>query len=51
MTRKKIVEFKATKTVQKPVTVSFKTKNGESVSFKAKKAVKVEVPVKFKAKK
>lgn len=48
---KKIVQFKAIKTVKTPVTVKFKTKTGEVVSFKAIETKKKPVTVKFTAKK
>ena len=48
---RRIVKFRAIKTVKKPVIVKFKTKNGETVSFKAIKTVKKPVIVKFKVKK
>jgi len=51
MAEKRTVHFKAHKTVQKPSTVSFKTKEGEKVRFTAEKPTKVPVDVKFKAKK
>ncbi len=47
----KAVKFIATKTVQKPTTVQFRTKSGEVVRFKALENVKEKVPVKFKTKK
>lgn len=46
---KKLVKFKATKIVKKPVIVSFKTKAGKKVNFKAIKPIKKNVIVKFKA--
>ena len=49
--QKKIVKFKAIKTVKTPVTVKFKTKTGDVVSFKAVKTAKKPVTVKFNAKK
>ena len=48
---KKNVKFTATKTVQKPTTVKFHTKDGKAVSFKAVETVKVREKVNFKAKK
>ena len=45
------VRFIATKTVQQPTVVRFKTKDGKTVSFKAVETVKKEVPVNFTAKK
>lgn len=47
---KHTVRFVAVKTVQKPTTVKFKTKSGETVSFKAVKTVKKEEVVRFRAK-
>ena len=46
-----IVRFEAVKTVQKPATVKFKTKSGETVSFKALKTVQEKEVVRFRAKK
>lgn len=46
----KFVKFVATKTVQKPTTVVFRTKSGEVVRFKAIETVEEKVPVKFRAK-
>lgn len=51
MAKRKIIKFRAVKTVKMPVIVKFKTKNGETVSFKAIKTVKKPVVVKFKVKK
>jgi hypothetical protein len=42
--------FVAVKTLQKPATVKFKTKSGETVSFKALKTVKKKEVVQFRAK-
>ncbi len=47
---KEAVRFVAVKTVQKPATVKFKTKSGETVSFKALKTVKKKEVVEFRAK-
>jgi hypothetical protein len=47
---KEIVRFVAVKTVQKPATVKFKTKSGETVSFKALKTVEKNEVVRFRAK-
>ena len=44
----KIIRFMATKTVERPTLVSFRTKDGKFVSFSATEAVKVKAPVKFK---
>ena len=46
----KIVRFKAIQTIKKPVTVKFKTKDGETVSFKAIQTIKKPVTVSFPAK-
>ena len=48
---KRIVKFKAIKTVKKPVIVRFKTKDGRTVSFRAIKTIKKPIVVKFKASK
>ena len=48
---KKTIKFTATKTVQKPTTVKFHTKDRKAVSFKAIETVKVKERVKFQAKK
>jgi len=44
------VEFNAHKTVKRPTTVSFSTKQGERVRFTAEKPKQVPVHVKFRAK-
>jgi hypothetical protein len=44
------VEFDAHKVVKQPTTVSFTTKQGESVRFTAEKPTEVPVHVKFCAK-
>lgn len=46
-----IVKFNATKTVQKPTVVRFRTKDGQFATFKAVETVKEKVPVRFRAKK
>jgi hypothetical protein len=46
-TRREKVSFTATKKVNKPVKVSFKTSSGEKVSFKATKKVSKPVKVSF----
>lgn len=48
---KQNVRFTAIRTVQKPATVKFKTKSGETVSFKALKTVKKKEVIHFRAKK
>lgn len=48
---KKIVTFRATRTVQKPTVVKFHTRDGKTVSFKAVETVTKQVPVRFAAKK
>jgi hypothetical protein len=50
MVRRKRVNFKAIKTVKKPVTVKFRRSDGSIVKFKAVKAVKKPVKVSFLAK-
>jgi hypothetical protein len=47
----KNVKFVATKTVQKPATVKFKTKSGETVSFRALKTFEQKKVVRFRARK
>jgi len=49
--RRKLVKFKATKVIKKPVRVRFTTWDGEEVSFKAYKTLKKKVPVEFYTKK
>ena len=46
---KKILKFEAHKTVQKPTTVNFRTKDGKLVSFKAVETIKEKIHVKFPA--
>jgi len=48
---KKIVRFKAIKTIKKPAIVKFRTKEGRKVSFKAVQTIKKPVIVRFRAKK
>lgn len=48
---KETIKFTATKTVQRPTTVKFHTKDGKAVVFKAVETVKVKQPVQFRAKK
>ncbi len=43
------VKFMAEKAVKEPVTVAFRTKDGEPVSFDAHKKIKEEVEVDFMA--
>jgi hypothetical protein len=45
------VRFVASKTIQKPTRVKFKTKSGKTVSFKAVKTVEKKTVVRFRAKK
>ncbi len=45
------VSFTATKKVQEPVEVKFRTKDGDKVSFGANKSRKKRVPVTFRARK
>ncbi|TSC86228.1 MAG: hypothetical protein G01um10148_734 [Parcubacteria group bacterium Gr01-1014_8] len=47
---KKIVTFIATQYKDKPVTVSFYTKEGEKVKFTATEKTPVKTPVSFRAK-
>jgi len=47
---KRIVSFRATKTVRKPATVRFKTKSGKTVSFRAVKTYRKRQSVRFRAK-
>ena len=51
MPTKQAVRFAAVKTVQKPTTVKFKTKSGQTVSFRAIKTVEKKQVVRFRAKK
>lgn len=46
---KKLISFKATKQISKPVRVQFKTADGKAVSFKATKKVSKPVKVEFMA--
>ncbi|NQU78095.1 hypothetical protein HQ544_05355 [Candidatus Falkowbacteria bacterium] len=46
---KRVVKFRAVKTVKKPVTVKFRTKDGDTVSFKAIRTTKEPANVKFHA--
>lgn len=48
--KKHTVEFDAHKTVKRPATVSFTTKQGERVRFTAEKPTQVPIHVKFPAK-
>lgn len=48
--KKHTVQFNAHKTVKRPETVSFTTKQGERVRFTAEKPTQVPVRVKFRAK-
>ena len=48
---KELVRFVATKTVQKPTVVRFRTKDGQFVKFKAVATVKEKIPVRFRARK
>lgn len=44
---KTTVKFTAQKTIQRPTTVKFKTKDGKSVTFNATETVKVPTQVSF----
>jgi hypothetical protein len=48
---KQNVNFVASKTVQKPTRVKFRTKSGKTVSFKAVKTFEKKTVVRFRAKK
>jgi hypothetical protein len=45
------VRFSAIRTVQKPATVKFRTKSGETVSCKALKTVRKRETIRFRSKK
>lgn len=45
------VRFAATKTVQKPTVVKFKTKSGKTVSFKAVRTFEKKTVVRLRARK
>lgn len=48
---KKLVSFKATKKLSKPIKVNFTTETGQQVSFKATKKITKPVRIKFYTKK
>lgn len=47
MAKKEEVKFRAFKVVKEPVTVKFKTKDGQTVSFKAIETTKKPTTVRF----
>lgn len=47
MAKRKRVNFKAIKTIKKPVTVTFRRSDGSVVKFKATKTIKKPVKVSF----